>query len=407
MKLYATTMTKISRNYNNEHRVFPTNNNYASCYIKSSGWVLSLLSSCSRCYSSIRNWFVLRYCIRFLFVGTVLLLGCRSALHKRFDTRWVLSPINYMERECQYGNYTSIGQLQQQVKNGIVPIESIDPTLIENPDICMITLADGGKRDVLHRLVRWRNFDNIMEMTIPNKQSYCDKHGYHLYDESTRSLDTSRPPSWSKIRAALQMMNRNNNNNNETETTTTTTGTEPKCEWIFWLDADTVIMNSMKRVEDFLPLRNSTVNLIFTEQKGPSWNAGAWLIRNNEWSYEFLKTWWNMKEFVKPKGLSVSGDNDALKYLLTKMYTENKTWFNATIITPPRCLFNSCNKFITNEQSTYYTKLLKYNQTAMIPYYMDPLMYHKNDFIAHVAGKFSKLFLPKNSFSSMYLCSHF
>ena len=228
----------------------------------------------------------------------------------------------------------------------------------------MTTLTDHAKADWWQNLVRWRNFGNLIEMTWDNKQSYCQKHGYQLFDESNY-LDQSRPPSWSKIVAARRLL------------------TQEECDWVFWIDADTVIMNSNKRIEDFLPT-NSNIDLLITEQKGSSWNAGAWLIRNTPWSLQYLDHWYNMKEYVKPKGMSVSGDNDALKAFLSNM---DETEFQQHIRVPSRCQFNSVAKFMTKKEFDTMTPDLVKKQT----WYMHHEYYHKGDFIAHVAGVDNKI----------------
>lgn len=182
----------------------------------------------------------------------------------------------------------------------------------DKPNICITTLTDAAKAGVYQKLVRWRNFNNLLEITWPNKQRYADLYGYQLFNESN-TLDTSRPPSWSKIKAVQRLLN------------------EESCDWVFWMDADTVIMNSTITIESFLP---ANYDLVLSRQKGPSWNAGAWLIKNTEWSKQFLQNWWNMESFVRPKGLAISGDNDALHHYLSNMDREE---FEAHITVPPRC----------------------------------------------------------------------
>ena len=119
--------------------------------------------------------------------------------------------------------------------------------------------------------------------------------------------------------------------------------------------------------------------MILTEQKGVSWNAGAWMIRNTPWALEFLDHWWNMKSFVKPKGLSESGDNAALNAYLASM---DQSYFNAHIAVPNRCLFNSVAKFITHKEYDALLPVLKEQD-----WYLGYERYHKGDFVAHVAGK--------------------
>jgi galactosyl transferase GMA12/MNN10 family len=147
-------------------------------------------------------------------------------------------------------------------------------------------------------------------------------------------------------------------------------------------DADTIIMNRSIALESFLPPDDSSIDLLLTEEKGRSWNAGAWLIRNSEWSLHFLDTWWNMTSFVKPKGLSTSGDNDALKHYLTEHYDALFGTTNNKIFTVPRCTFNSVAPFLSKQQQ----KQMSWKE---IKNYFGPNShrhYHRGDFVAHVAG---------------------
>jgi galactosyl transferase GMA12/MNN10 family len=273
-----------------------------------------------------------------------VLIGQRILSYSVNHTDVVKLPINDIERECPKPSYPVLGSSAATTP----------------PKICLTTLTDAAKADPLQRLVRWRNFNSLLDMTWPNKENYCRKHGYALFNESM-SLDQSRPPSWSKIKAAQRLLR------------------EESCDWVFWLDADTIIMNSNKRVEDFLPLPDSGIDLLLTEQKGPSWNAGAWLIRNTPWSLAFLDHWWGMKDFVKPKGLAVSGDNDALHSYLSSMHP-----LDSHIGVPPRCLFNSVAKFSTKEESALYAnpEVVKKQD-----WYLHVERYHKGDLVAHIAGK--------------------
>ena len=267
-----------------------------------------------------------------------------------------------------------MGQQQQRVNNNNNKnsgsndpnLSSLASTASTTVQICVTTLTDAEHADWWQRMVRWRDFGDLLEMTWPNKQHYCAKHGYQLFNESAH-LDTSRPPSWSKIRAAHRLL------------------TEEDCDWVYWMDADTVIMNSEKRIEDFLPTPETGIDLVIARQKGPSWNAGAWLLRRSPWSLQFLEQWWNMREFVKPKGLSVSGDNDALRSLL---HTIDRVEFEAHIAVPARCLFNSVAKFMTQDERNQLSTLELVRQQS---WYMDLERYHLGDLVAHVAGVDNKI----------------
>ena len=289
-------------------------------------------------------------------LGLVVSIGVIGFLLHRVVARtlttkaWEAAPINNIERQCPAVSYPTI-------------------TRTDSPKICMTTLTDQQQADWLQRWVKWRQFDNLLAMTWPNKKSYCERHGYRLVDSSP-FLDNTRPPSWSKIVAVRRLLIQEKEN----------------CDWVVWLDADTVIMNPSKKFEDFLPANH---DFVVTKQKLVSYNAGAWIIKNTPWSIQFLDNWWNMDEFVRVKGLSVSGDNDALFHYLTERMPADE--FAKHVVVPPRCSFNSVTKWVPPGQGKIYQanpELVKSEE-----WYMHEEYYHKGDLIAHVAGTWLQAYL--------------
>jgi hypothetical protein len=279
----------------------------------------------------------------------IVAIGWRSVSYAINTKEWVQSPLNYVERSqpCPPVPYHT------------------DPSHWWNTKICITTLTDAAKADLWQRLVRTRNFGNLLSITWPNKQNYAEKHGYDLFDES-KSLDTSRPPSWSKIKAVQRLL------------------TEEQCDWVFWLDADTVIMNSDIRIEEFLPVDGP--DFIVTPEKRNHINAGAWLIRNTPWAHEFLNTWWSMESYVRAKGLGVSGDNDALNAFRV---AQTPAYLDEHFAIVPRCTFNSVASWLTPAEEKEFRTTKKKVQDQ--EYYNSPMRYHKGDFVAHVAGKSNKI----------------
>jgi mannan polymerase II complex MNN10 subunit len=230
--------------------------------------------------------------------------------------------------------------------------------------ICLTTLTDEASKSWQTRYFGWRNFDGLLALTWDNKAAYARKHGYRLFDESAQ-LDRSRPASWSKIRAVQRLLN------------------EEGCDWVFWLDADTVVMNSLKRVEDFLPAAGMTeVDLLLAADDGGGYNAGVWLAKNTEWTRTFLQEWWDMQSFVKPPGLAKSGDNDALKHKTSQMGTTDVSHLGV----PPRCTFNSFARFVKPTEYEAIQQSLRDHD-----WYLDEASYHKGDLIAHAAGVDNKV----------------
>eukprot|EP00522_Entomoneis_paludosa_P016248 CAMPEP_0172440060 /NCGR_PEP_ID=MMETSP1065-20121228/844_1 /TAXON_ID=265537 /ORGANISM="Amphiprora paludosa, Strain CCMP125" /LENGTH=348 /DNA_ID=CAMNT_0013188841 /DNA_START=134 /DNA_END=1180 /DNA_ORIENTATION=- len=256
--------------------------------------------------------------------------------------RWINAPITYMERPCRSPHYDTVQE------------ENVGK-------ICITTLTDSKSSSSFQRFMRWRNFDGILELTWQNKMDYARKHGYNLYDGS-ELIDTSRPPAWSKILAVADLMNKD------------------ECDWVMWADADTVFMNSGQKIENFLPADTSK-HLLVGSDNGGGYNSGVFLLRNTEWSRQFLSDWWDMRSFVRPPGMALSGDNNAMKALLRDMPD-----FQEHVLSPARCTFNSFAKFLTfSQQMTVMTNL---NEQ---PWYNSEDYYHKGDFLAHTPGYDNKV----------------
>jgi galactosyl transferase GMA12/MNN10 family len=307
-----------------------------------------------------------------------LILFHRSMQYHMSHRSWVPAPCSIMERTCPKPDYPTLkmndrddhdmsqGQLNNANGNGT------ESTIVQtrweaSPSICIVTLTDEKKKSLVTRFFGWRNFDGLLDLTWDNKLQYATKHGHRLYDESDR-VDPTRPPSWSKILAVRRLL------------------TEEACDWVFWLDADTVIMNSNKSIEGFLPSSDSnpstssSIDLLITGDNGGGYNAGVWLIRNTPWSLAFLDRWWDMVSYVRPTGLSHSGDNDALKALLRSM--EHDKTFAAHCASPPRCTFNSSAVFLTpSDYDKIIGTTMEYHE-----WYNSTNFYHQSDLIAHVAG---------------------
>ena len=275
--------------------------------------------------------------LAFSVILTVLVVHRLFSLYMS-HRRWINAPITYMPRECDAPNYATILHREEAGK------------------ICVTTLTDARNYSPVQRFLRWRNFDGILELTWHNKWEYARKHEYNFYDGSDW-MDTSRPPAWSKIKAVQHLLE------------------EEKCDWVMWTDADTVIMNSDKKIEDFLPA-DPTKDLLVGSDKGGGYNSGVFVLRNSAWSKRFLQQWWDMESYVNPPGLSLSGDNHALKALLRDMVD-----FDAHVLSPARCTFNSFAKFLTLSESGTVMDALDQQ-----PWYQSQEYYHKGDFLAHAPG---------------------
>jgi len=125
-------------------------------------------------------------------------------------------------------------------------------------NISVVTLAAGD------------GYQQAVQIGLVNKQKYCEKHGYEFV-HGDEVLDHSRPIPWSKILLILDVMESSD------------------CDWIFWTDADSMIMNFGIPLEDLI---DEDYHFILTEDftwNPTNLNTGQFLIRNCAESRAFLE----------------------------------------------------------------------------------------------------------------------
>lgn len=124
---------------------------------------------------------------------------------------------------------------------------------IFSSEIAVVTLAVGAE------------YKESVRIGIENKQLYCRKHGYDFICLE-ESLDKSRPIQWTKVLLLQKIL----------ETT--------HHQWIFWSDADSMVMNLGVRLEDFI---DPGYNLIIGKDCHGV-NSGQFFLRNCPWSLKLL-----------------------------------------------------------------------------------------------------------------------
>ncbi len=133
----------------------------------------------------------------------------------------------------------------------------------------------------------------LAALTNPSKDEYCRMRGY-AFECHEGSLDTTRHPAWSKIRHVRNLLDR--------------------YDWVFWLDADALIMNPEIRAEDLIDDR---YDLVIAKQPGPDpWgrvhlNTGSFLLRSCAWSRGMLDDLYAQTQFLEHP----AWDQEAFFYL--------------------------------------------------------------------------------------------
>jgi hypothetical protein len=172
--------------------------------------------------------------------------------------------------------------------------------------------------------------DHLLLRFLKNKVDYCRLHGIELLYNNAL-LEPSMVAFWAKIpivRAAMLA--------------------HPEAEWVWWVDADAVFTDM-----DFsLPLaRYRPYNLVlygwpeevYEKRSWVGLNAGVFLIRNCQWSLDFMDEWASMgpaspeyarwgktlRDTLSKKSDDQSDDQSALAYLLL---TNRERWGDKTYL---------------------------------------------------------------------------
>jgi hypothetical protein len=137
------------------------------------------------------------------------------------------------------------------------------------------------------------NIQNVANITIPNKESYCKKHNYDFKYHKGRLSD--RHPGWDKILYIKEIMSTN------------------EYDYVVWVDNDAYITNKEIRF-DFICNENPSKKLMIASEDtnrgitslNPNLdynqlhnlrivNTGVMILKNDDWTINFLNTVWNTK----------------------------------------------------------------------------------------------------------------
>lgn len=294
--------------------------------------------------------------LRILYMVSAILAGMTLA------TVLSISLWMFQHSEC-YTREIAVSWQEGQIHNMTRPCRPVSyPTTqpIDRNRICLTTLTDSHvSHFTWHKLVSCRDFGRIG--THHNLQDYALRHGYRFQDQS-HLLDSSRPPAWSKILAVQDLF-------------------DDGCDWVLWMDADAVIMNSTIELESRIPAPDSGIDLVVTHDRRFTANSGVWLLRNSQFGRDFLKQWWGSKSYIRAKGLSLSGDNDAFGHVIRRLLDLPRyptpdqvqvATLESNIRMPERCNLNSFGVFVETEDAPRYFGSQNY--------------YHEGDFVAHASG---------------------
>jgi hypothetical protein len=102
---------------------------------------------------------------------------------------------------------------------------------------------------------------------------YCNARGYDLRVVKGPRFASDRHITWEKVAHTLKLLRE-----------------LPDENYVFWIDCDAYFNRSAIQLERFAP---DDANIsICTELLGQGTNTGTFLVRNCQWSRDFLRLWW-------------------------------------------------------------------------------------------------------------------
>ncbi|KAK4615931.1 hypothetical protein CLAFUW4_10260 [Fulvia fulva] len=165
------------------------------------------------------------------------------------------------------------------------------------------------------------NPNSYWERAVRSHENHDKQHGYRLHVLRQQIMDDV----WSKPAYILSLLLRE-----------LAKPEGERLEWLFWFDADTIILNPYIPIEIFLPKPGGEfddVHLIYSED----WNGlnnGVFPVRVHQWSVQLFSAITSFRHF-RPDVQLVMRDQAAMEMLMKEPYFKNnivqapQRWFNA------------------------------------------------------------------------------
>jgi hypothetical protein len=130
---------------------------------------------------------------------------------------------------------------------------------MQQPRIAILTFCVGA------------DYTRAMEPGLASKRAYAAKHGYDFICGGADVWDRSRPAPWSKLNFIQKYLD--------------------SYDYLFWSDADVIIMNTDLRLEDhMLPLLPANKDMLWCRDVCDNINNGNMLLRGRSaWLKDFLQ----------------------------------------------------------------------------------------------------------------------
>tara|TARA_R110000744_G_scaffold284621_1_gene396147 strand:+ start:1395 stop:3050 length:1656 start_codon:yes stop_codon:yes gene_type:complete len=166
-------------------------------------------------------------------------------------------------------------------------------------------------------------YDNKIDYGVYSEKinsKYCELNNYFYFCETdsnkiSLSLD-GKAPTWYKPKLILDVFSQH-----------------PNLDYLLFLDADAIVSDFNQKIEDFI---DAKYDLILAEDIGhhSDMNAGVILIKNTQWSKDFLEQWWKSgEEFTGNDSKELNIHTLLPQHMEQKGTFENALWHDQTCLT--------------------------------------------------------------------------
>ncbi|TKA25888.1 hypothetical protein B0A50_05643 [Salinomyces thailandicus] len=273
--------------------------------------------------------------------GKSSVTGALSELHHAASDKiqsW--NPYHYKPGPGDQSNKTQSAQGSKKLSNGIVkgPQGEDIKDGIEEVDRL-------GARTRIGKCTILFNGNSFWERSIRTHEQHDKMHGYRLHVLRQKLLDDV----WDKPAYILSLLLRELSKPDA-----------ERLEWLFWVDADTIILNPHIPIETFLPPPGEfdDVHLMYSND----WNGlnnGVFPIRVNQWSVDLFSAIVSYR-YYRPEDPLVFRDQSAMNSLM------NEPRFSKNIVNAPQRWFNAYQG--------------EHNET------LQPFQIRRGDLLVHFAG---------------------
>lgn len=195
-----------------------------------------------------------------------------------------------------------------------------------------------------------KNYETLANLSLPNKIDYANKHNYDfIYFNDT--LDESRPPQWSKVKAIEYVLKQN-------------------YDWVWWIDIDALIMEFDIMLESIV---DDNYDIIFTSNKYSYLSNGSSFFKNTKTTLDFLNDCYQLKlDCLKNVNINVF---DHEQQSMRQLILNEEKYKSKVKLIDERC----CNSFCVTQNKDVLSCYPNWNS--------EPNIYQKGDFVIQFCGR--------------------